>query len=417
MTTPTLAMPRRTLGWDRLFWTLAGLGLLVGLYGLYDRFVSGHLNANYGSYVPWGLWVAGYIYMIGLSAGAFVMSALVYVFRIKPLRKIGKLALLTAVATLVGALLMIWIDLGHPDRAWRLIFRTNFRSVMGWMVWLYTAYFVLVMVELWFALRVDMARYSHLPGWRGVLLRFLTFGQRDTSVAAEERDHRLLRILGSIGVPLAIAFHGSVGAIFGVVGARPYWNSGLTPILFLVGALLSGSALLTFVTAIWGPNPGAQEHRQLVGLMGRITLGLLAFDVLLEWAEFSVGLWNPIPAEAASLQLVLFGPYWWAFWVIHIGAGVVLAGLLLLLGSRSVLAIAAACAMIALTFMTVRLNIVVPGLAVTELHGLERAFTGPGLTVGYAPSLTEWLGFIGLVSLAALVFLAGRRLLPVVTEE
>ena len=29
--------------------------------------VNGHLNANYGSVVPWGLWVAAYIYFIGLS--------------------------------------------------------------------------------------------------------------------------------------------------------------------------------------------------------------------------------------------------------------------------------------------------------------------------------------------------------------
>lgn len=35
-------------------------------------------------------------------------------------------------------------------------------------------------------------------------------------------DMKVLRILGTIGVPLAVAFHGSVGALFGVVGARPY---------------------------------------------------------------------------------------------------------------------------------------------------------------------------------------------------
>ena len=43
-------------------------------------------------------------------------------------------------------------------------------------------------------------------------------------------------------VVLAIAFHGSVGAIFGVVAARPYWNSALTPIIFLAGAGMSMGA-------------------------------------------------------------------------------------------------------------------------------------------------------------------------------
>lgn len=403
--------------WNRLFWGLAIVGFLAGLYGIYDRIAFGHLNANYGSYVPWGLWVAGYIYLIGLSAGAFLMSALVYVFRVQRLKKIGKLALLTALATLVGALLMIWMDIGHPQRAWRLLLRTNFSSVMGWMVWLYTAYFVLLVVELVVALRADFAARANAPGLRGAVCRALTFGRRDTSPQALERDSRMLQILGAVGVPLAIAFHGSVGAIFGVVGARPYWNSGLTPIMFLVGALLSGGALLTFITTIWGPDPGSDEHRDVVGLLGRITLGLLAFDVLLEWAEYSTGLWNAIPAEAASLELVLFGPYWWAFWILHVGLGVVLAGLLLIVRARSVAAVGTAGALIAATFLTVRLNIVIPGLAVAELNGLERAFTGPGLTFAYVPSLTEWLAFVWLVSLAAIIFLMGRRFLPIVPAE
>jgi molybdopterin-containing oxidoreductase family membrane subunit len=65
----------------------------------------------------------------------------------------------------------------------------------------------------------------------------------------------------------------------------------------------------------------------------------------------------------------------------------------------------------------VRLNIVVPGLAVPELPGLEAAFTGPGLTTNYFPSLSEWLLFVWAVGLAGVIFLAGRRLLPIIHTE
>ena len=237
--------------WKRILWLLAGIGFLVGLYGLYARLAFGHADANYGSYIPWGLWVAGYVYLIGLSAGAFLLSTLVYVFRVKALEPVGRLALFTAVTTLIGAMILIFLDLGHPERAWRLALHTNFRSIMGWMIWLYTAYFILLLVELWFASRVDLVACAGNPGFSGRLCRFLSFGSKDTSPERAEKDRRTLRILGTIGVPLAIAFHGGVGALFGVVGAREYWHSGLSPIFFLVGALLSGGALLTFVTAIW----------------------------------------------------------------------------------------------------------------------------------------------------------------------
>ena len=201
----------------KFIWTLTIVALIVGLFGLFNRLVYGHINANYGSYVPWGLWVAGYIYLIGLSAGAFVMSALVYVFNIKALEKVGKIALLTALATLVGALLSIWLDLGHMGRVWRMIIHTHFGSVMGWMVWLYGFYFILLLFEFWFAMRVDLIKWSNKKGFSGTLSKFLAFGSTNLSEQSIVKDKRKLKILGSIGIPLAIAFHGSVGAIFGAV--------------------------------------------------------------------------------------------------------------------------------------------------------------------------------------------------------
>lgn len=422
---------------NRIFWVLAVVAFGVGLYGLYSRIAFGHERANYGSYVPWGLWVAAYLYLVGLSAGAFLFSTLVYVFNIRRvsgegtvaapavgmadgaafererLEQVGKLALFTALVTLVGALICIWMDLGHPERAWKLLFQTSFRSVMGWMIWFYSAYFILLLVELWLAMRADLAARSD----KSALARLLIFGRRDVSPTALAADRRLLRILGSVGVVLAIAFHGSVGAIFGVVAARPYWNSALTPIIFLAGALLSGGALLTFVTAIWGPEPGSASHRNLMSFLGQIVLGLLALDVLLEWAEFSIGLWNSSPGESASLQLVLFGPYWWVFWIIHIGLGVIVPAFLLVVLRRKMWAVALAGALVAVTFLTVRLNIVVPGLAIPELPGLEAAFHGPGLTAQYFPSLSEWLLFVWAIGLAALIFLIGRRVLPIIHTE
>lgn len=400
---------------EKFLWFIAILGFIAGAYGLYDRFANGHLNVNYGSYVPWGLWIGAYIYLVGISAGAFLISTLVYAFGVKKLEKIGKLALFTAIITLGISMISVFVDLGHPERAWRLALATNFGSMMGWMIWLYSAYFILLVVELWFALRVDLVMWSAHKSFAGKLAGLLTFGRRNVSDKSRARDKQVLRVLGTLGVPLAIAFHGGVGALFGVVGARPYWNTGLTPIMFLVGALLSGGALLTFVTFAFGPNQGSAEHKETVLFLGQITLGLLLIDVLLEWAEYSIGLYSAIPAGAASMKLVLFGPYAWAFWGVHIGLGVVVPALLLFFRGKSPTWVALAGLLVAITFFTVRLNIVIPGLAVPELQGLVDAFTGPGLSFAYLPTLTEWLVLIWVFSAGLLAFLIGYRVLPVVS--
>ena len=53
----------------KLTYAFGALTLLFGLWGFYDRFAFGHQDANYGSYVVWGLWVAMYLFFAGVAAG------------------------------------------------------------------------------------------------------------------------------------------------------------------------------------------------------------------------------------------------------------------------------------------------------------------------------------------------------------
>ena len=112
-------------------WALWSIAAVIGLHGLWLRFTTGHLAAGYTSYVPWGLWVAGYIYFIGLSAGAFLLSSLVYVFGVRRLELIARLTLATAAITLALALITIWFDLGHAARFWETFTRPQFHSMMA----------------------------------------------------------------------------------------------------------------------------------------------------------------------------------------------------------------------------------------------------------------------------------------------
>ncbi len=386
---------------------------LLGLIGVAQRLFYGHQLAAYGSYVVWGLWVAAYIYFIGLSAGAFLLSSLVYVFGVERLEKVGKLALFTALITLFMALLSIWFDIGHMGRFWKVYTSLAWESMMAWMVWLYTAYFILLLVETWFVMRPDLVRWSARGGIEGSVARWLAFGRLDLSPAILEREKKIVRALGTIGIPLAVAFHGGVGALFGVVGARPYWHSALYPILFLVGALASGGALLTAIVAFFWPERG-KEHEELVSFLGRITLGLLAFDLLLEWAEVSITLWGSIPSHVAGFKLMLFGSYWWVFWIFHLILGSIVPIILLSLWPRAVNLVGLAAGLIAITFMSVRLNIVIPGLAVPELEGLMHAYTDSRLQFYYFPSLHEWLVLLFVVSLGVALFTMGYRSLPIV---
>lgn len=398
---------------SKLLKSLWLVAFAIGLSSVAARFFLGKEVAAYNSYIPWGLWVSVYIYFVGMSAGAFLLSTVVYVFQIERLEPIGKLSLHVAFATLVGALVTIFMDLGHPFRFWKVYLSPSMTSMMTGMIWLYTAYVVLLVIQLRLAARADLVEASRKPGWFAAIARLLA-GKDAATPERLAKDRRLLGVFGLAGIPLTLSFAGGVGALFGVVGARPYWNSSLMPLLFVSGALASGAALVTFAFTAFAEGRGRPAFHDLTRLLANVVLGFLALYVVFEWAEFSVNLYSAVPAEADAYRLVLFGPFWWVFWLVHVVLGVVLPlAILVPAGNRSDPSrVALAAGLVAFTFLAVRVNIVVPGLALEELHGLKSAYSDARLNFDYFPNLWEWGVTVFSYSLVALLFYVGCKNLP-----
>ncbi|RUM37815.1 MAG: hypothetical protein DSY58_03155, partial [Desulfobulbus sp.] len=75
-------MTREKMG--NIFVWLLIIGFFVfGTPGIIERFSTGHQATSYGSYIPWGLWISAYIWLIGLSAGALMISVMTYVFGVE----------------------------------------------------------------------------------------------------------------------------------------------------------------------------------------------------------------------------------------------------------------------------------------------------------------------------------------------
>jgi Ni/Fe-hydrogenase subunit HybB-like protein len=67
--------PIRVIGYIALIIVTA-----VGLWEMGAKFVNGPIDEGTTQLVPWGIWVSGYIFFLGLSAGSFLISTLIYVF-------------------------------------------------------------------------------------------------------------------------------------------------------------------------------------------------------------------------------------------------------------------------------------------------------------------------------------------------
>jgi Ni/Fe-hydrogenase subunit HybB-like protein len=76
-----------------------------------------------------------------------------------------------------------------------------------------------------------------------LIYRALTLGSSDISKAALEADHKAVKFLAALGIPVACFLHGYAGFIFGSVKANALWMTPLMPVIFICSAVVSGIAL------------------------------------------------------------------------------------------------------------------------------------------------------------------------------
>jgi molybdopterin-containing oxidoreductase family membrane subunit len=389
------------------------LATALGIWALGVRFSRGLVVTNMTQHVPWGLWIAFYIYFIGLSAGSFLLSTLVYVFGVKRLESIGPLALVQALGCMLLGLVLILVDLGHPERFLNVFWSWNPSSVLAWECLFYTAYVVIILLELYFALRPALARKAAQGGPGRWLYVLLSVGGREPGAAWVQKARRWLKILGIIGIPIAIGVHGGTGAIFAVVKSKPTWYTGLFPIIFLVSALASGAGGLTFLTAVLLSGDRGKKLA-ILQMLAKLTVGVLMLDLLLTCSEVLVALYGGIPSHVVAWKLTLFGPYWWVFWFIQLGVGA-LVPIAIVTNRRlfgSVRWLGAAGLLVDVGIVGVRLNIVIPPLIDPSFAGLPDTYHHIRFVTGYFPSLNEWLVTAGVAALGVWVLLIVLKLIP-----
>jgi Ni/Fe-hydrogenase subunit HybB-like protein len=389
---------------------LSVVGLLVGSWGVFEIMMYGKNATALGSYVTWGLWVAVYLFFLGLTAGAFLITILTYVFRVKIFAPVGPLSAFTVLVALSCEVITISFDLGHMFRTYRFLLTPSFTSMITWMVIFTNAMLLIYVLECYFLLRGNLILWSNEANRTGRgFYRFLTFGKKDYSEADRVADHRRVHTISLISLPVGLIFYGVNGAIFAILLNRPLWNGALTPLIFIVTALLSGGALITFLTYVF------RIDNKLVHYLGHVIRFLLVIFLLLEGFQFFVGYMTGVVAEITSLNIIAFGPYWWVFWIFHVFLGSFIPLYLLARHPENPGAVAWACFLIVVTFIAVRLNAVIPDQAVYKLEGLEATFYHARLrTAEYFPNLTEWLVSVWVFSLGMLAFLLGSRWLPLI---
>jgi len=378
LTTDFVALEGKSRGYRYLIAVLAILAL-AGFISFILSYIQGHQVFGSSNVIPWGMPIVLTIYLIGLSAGSLILSSLTYVFGREEYRPIARMAVFLAIVLIFGAMLSIAIDLGRPEKFWRLFmffYLNNMKSMFAINGILYGGYFIISLIYL------------------GIIFA----------------NSRFSRTMGIIAVCWAVLVHMGTGAIWGFVAAREAWFSPVRPLEFLAAALASGVALLIVVMVLTLALSGRELKKEVIASLGRLLTYFIIILLILIIVDKLTHLYSP-HREAAVYMLT--GRYSWIFWGFQIGLGAVIP-LAILFNPRTNKTIGwvvAAGASVVIGVFFERYYLVIPGAAY-PMHYYPGEIQGVwGATGSFPLTPLEMLLSIGIIALLALLFILGLKYL------
>jgi len=362
----------------------------------------------------WGLYVAYYVYFIGVSFAGITVAALIRIFRIEKLEPVARIGeLLTVVALILGALAIL-ADLEHPQRAMVNLVKLGRPQspFFGTFTMVIAGYLFASLVYLYVTSRKDAATLASRSSRFQGLYRFFAAGYKDTS-DQRATNRRATFWLAIAIVPLLVIAHSTVGFVFGLQAGRPGWFGTLQAPGFVVLAGVSGIGNLIMLAAIVRVATRTKHRITLDAMswLAKLLLGLLVTYLYFTVVEILTITYQPGESEQALSEALLSGTYAWIFWgaIVSLVAAAALLIWQALTRQWSIALIVAAGVLVNIGAVAKRYLIVVP----SQTHGQLLPYP-----VGsYSPNWVEWAVVLGLFALGAFMIGVFMKVFPIVPLE
>ncbi len=395
---------------------LLGVVAIWGLIAYIHQLTGGLATTAMRNYVSWGLYIATFVFFIGISHSGTLVSAILRITNKGWRRPITRAAeLCTFVSLLFGGIMPI-IDMGRPDRVPNLLLFGRLQSPLMWDIICIFTYFVGSTLFLYLPMIPDIAlcrdklsdKSSSFRKW---VYQKLSLGWKGTE-SQWKRLETAMKTMTIIIIPIAVSVHTVVAYIFAMT-LRPGWNSTIFGPYFVAGALYSGSATVILAMAAFRKVYHLEKFitPKQFNYMGQLVLALTLIYVYFNLNEYAVPAYKMESAEGFLLHDLFAGNYSSVFWFLQFGTVLLPAFILAFPRGRTVKFSVIACTLIVVGAWAKRYVIVIP----TLLHTFLPIQDVPLSWSDYFPNWVEWSVTFGALAGIFLVFIGFSKLFPIVS--
>lgn len=265
--------------------------------------ISGKANAGIDPVLNMWHWeIPVYLFLGGLAAGILFFSALFTLLKRNDecpasTRTVVPVA---PIAISIG-LIALLLDLTHKAYFWQLYTTFRIESPMSWGAWV-----LLLITPVSIIWSID-----------GIKLWFPALGSWKLVDMLQQLKDKYKSSLAWLLIILSLILGVYTGILLSAFNARPLWNTSVLGFLFLVSGMSTGAALIMLVS-----KSKSEKH-----LLGQIDLALIVVELFLITHMF-MGFRAGTSAKLAAADLFLGGEYTIPFWILVVGAGLVLPAIL-----------------------------------------------------------------------------------------
>jgi molybdopterin-containing oxidoreductase family membrane subunit len=283
--------------------------ILSLLYGTYLHAADGLRYTGLTDQVHDGLYLANFVFLVGIAAGAVTIVFPAYVYHHQALHKVAVLGEMLAISAVLMCMLFIVSHMGRPDRLWHMIpFIGIFNipnSMLAWDTLVLLGYLFLNFVGGFYYL------YKKYTG--------------------EPLNNTFYLPLIYVSIIWALSIHTVTAFLLNTMPSRPMWHHSMMPIRFILTAFAAGPSLIILIFMIVRTRTKLWIENSAIDLLATIITYCLGLALFLTLSEVVTDLYANTE-HALGLNYLMFGwhgfndlvPWFWGSLVASIAAFVIL---------------------------------------------------------------------------------------------
>ncbi|MHB1419035.1 MAG: NrfD/PsrC family molybdoenzyme membrane anchor subunit [Bacillota bacterium] len=386
--------------------------ILWGLYAWTQQLQRGLIVTGMRDQVFWGLYISTFVFFVSISLTGTFLSAVLRITGNHWQTPLNRLAEVITGSALIGAAVMIFADMGRPERALNLFMYGRIQSPLIWDVIAITSYLVGSLIYLYLPLIPDIAicrdKLSNaVSPFRQKLYQILALGWRNTP-GQKEKLEKVINIMAVLIIPVAISVHSVTAWIF-AMSMRPGWDSTILAPYFVISAFLSGVGMVIIVMTIFRKAFHLEKYitKEHYSKLGWLFLALTLVYTYFSFSEILPGAFKLEGQEKELLNLLFNGPQATLFWSSIVGGILIPVVLSIWSKTRNVAGLTTA-AILSVTAMWIKKSflLVVPTLQVSLMPFPQGV---------YVPTWQEWSITLAAAAAFALVIGLFFRFFPAIS--